>query len=254
MANVNASQIGWNAVSQTGVVAAGGAKAVAAGVEILDHGGNAADAAVATIFALNVTDHGACSIGGEVPLLIFDAKTQQVKALSGQGRAPLSQTAIDWYMKHGIPNGDIKMAPVPAVVDLCITTLQQYGTLSLETVVAPTLAILSAGAEEWHPRLAKTLSRLVDEERRTVGSREEKLQAATDRFYGRHTHRNDIAEELEAFYLEKGGFLRRADLAAHVTTIEDPVSVNYRGYTVYKCGPWTQGPFLCQALRLLEGV
>src|SRR4029077_14440540 len=42
-------------------------------------------------------------------------------------------------------------------------------------------------------------------------------------------------------------------LAAHVTTIEEPVTVEYRGYTVCKCGPWTQGPSLCQALRLLEG-
>jgi gamma-glutamyltranspeptidase/glutathione hydrolase len=127
MQNTNAQSIGWQAVSNTGVVAAGGAQAVAAGIEILDRDGNAADAAAATIFALNVTDHISCSIGGEVPLLIFDAKKQQVKALSGQGRAPLSPEAIDWYMANGIPGeGDIKMAPVPSVVDLCITTLQHY--------------------------------------------------------------------------------------------------------------------------------
>ena len=47
--------------------------------------------------------------------------------------------------------------------------------------------------------------------------------------------------------------MRRADLAAHRTLIEEPVAVDYRGYQVYKCGPWTQGPYLCQALRLLEG-
>jgi gamma-glutamyltranspeptidase/glutathione hydrolase len=94
---------------------------------------------------------------------------------------------------------------------------------------------------------------MVEEEQLTAGTRAEKLQAAGDRFYGRNKHRNDIAEELEAFYIEQGGFLRRADLAAHTTRIEEPVVVNYRGYTVYKCGPWTQGPYLCQALRLLEG-
>ena len=47
--------------------------------------------------------------------------------------------------------------------------------------------------------------------------------------------------------------MRRNDLASHVTTVEEPVKVTYRGHTIYKCGPWTQGPFLCQALRLLEG-
>jgi len=246
-------QIGWKAVSKTGVVAAGGAKAVAAGIEILSQGGNAADAAAATILALNVTDHGACSIGGEVPLLIFDAQKQQVKALSGQGRAPLSQAAIDWYMENGIPAGDIKMAPVPSVVDLCITTLKHYGTKTFEEIVAPALALLDSGNEDWHPRLAVTLRRMVEEEDITKGSREEKLQAATDRFYGRNKSRNDIADDLEAYYIERGGFLRREDLANHVTLIEDPVTVNYRGYTVCKCGTWTQGPYLCQALRLLEG-
>jgi gamma-glutamyltranspeptidase/glutathione hydrolase len=253
MQNRRAQSIGWKAASRTGAIAAGPAEAVAAGIEILERGGNAIDAAVATILALNVTDHGNCSIGGEVPVLIFDAKTQAVKALSGQGRAPLAQKAIDWYMANGVPNHDMKMAPVPSVVDLCITALQRYGTMTFAEIVAPTLALLDAGQEAWHPNLAVTLRRLVDEEQLTNGTREARLQAACDRFYGRHAQRNDIAEELEAFYIEQGGFLRRTDLAAHKTLIEDPVAVAYRGYTVYKCGPWTQGPYLCQALRLLEG-
>jgi gamma-glutamyltranspeptidase/glutathione hydrolase len=244
----------WKAEGKLGAVAAGGAPATAAGLAILDRGGNAADAAVATIFALNVTDHGQCSIGGEAPLLIYSARDRQVKALCGQGRAPLSPEAIAWYLKHGIPGGgDIRMAPVPSVVDLCVTTLQRYGTLSLADVLPPTLALLDAGKEEWQPRLAVTLRRLIEEERLTSGSREEKLGAACDRFYGRHPSRNDIAEELEADYIAKGGFLRRADLAAHRTTIEEPAVAEYRGHTVCKCGPWTQGPFLLQALRLLEG-
>ena len=249
----NTQEIGWNAVSKTGVVAAGGAGAVAAGIEILEAGGNAADAAAGTILALNVTDHGACSIGGEVPLLIFDSEKQEVKSLSGQGRAPLSQDAIDWYMENGIPNGDIKMAPVPSVVDLCTTTLKLYGTKTFEEIVGPTLTLLDAGEADWHPELATTLRRMVESEQKTSGSREEKVQAASDRFYGRNGANTDIADALEGFYIDKGGFLRKRDLAAHVTLVEDPVAVAYRGYTVYKCGPWTQGPYLCQALRLLEG-
>ena len=249
----NTREIGWNAVSKTGAVAAGGAEAVAAGIEILEAGGNAADAAAGTILALNVTDHGACSIGGEVPLLIYDAAKQEVKSLSGQGRAPLSQDAIDWYMENGIPNGDIKMAPVPSVVDLCTTTLKLYGTKTFEDIVTPTLALLDAGEADWHPDLAVTLRRMVESEQKTSGSREDKIQAASDRFYGRNGATTDIADALEGFYIDKGGFLRKRDLAAHVTLVEDPVTVDYRGYTVYKCGTWTQGPYLCQALRLLEG-
>lgn len=249
----NTQNMNWKAESKTGVVAAGGAKAVAAGIEILESGGNAADAAAATILALNVTDHGECSIGGEVPLLIYDAKKKEVKSLSGQGRAPLSQKAIDWYMENGIPNGDIKMAPVPSVVDLCTTTLKVYGTKSFEEIVNPTLEILDHGDAEWHSNLAITLRRMVDEEQKTTGTREQKVQAASDRFYGRNGAESDISDELEQFYIEKGGFLRKNDLAAHVTLIEDPVTVEYRGYTVCKCGPWTQGPYLLQALRLLDG-
>ena len=64
----------WNAAGKNGVVAAGSPQAVAAGIEIRAAGGNAADAADATIFALNITDHGYCSIGAEVPLIVWDAK------------------------------------------------------------------------------------------------------------------------------------------------------------------------------------
>lgn len=251
--STNIQEIGWSAVSETGVVAAGDARSVAAGIQILEAGGNAADAAAGTILALNVTDHGECSIGGEVPLLIFDAETQAVKSLSGQGSAPLSETAIAWYMENGIPDRDIKMAPVPSVVDLCTTTLQEYGTLTFADIVSPTLAILDAGEADWHADLAVTLRRLVESEQHASGSREAKIQAASDRFYGRTGAPSDIADTIEQFYREQGGFLRRRDLAAHRTRIETPVTVEYRGYTVCKCGPWTQGPYLCQALRLLEG-
>jgi len=253
MNSTNSLQIGWNATSESGVVAAGAAEAVAAGIQILENDGNAADAAVATILALNVTDHGDCSIGGEVPVLIYDAAKREVKSLSGQGRAPLDPSAIDWYMENGIPDRDIKMAPVPSVVDLCTTMLQRYGTKSFDEIVAPTLSLLDEGDESWHPNLAVALRRLNDAERVAGGSREEGLQAVSDEFYGRGSGGGDVAEDLETFYIEQGGFLRRSDLSAHETLIEDPVSVTYRGYTVYKCGTWTQGPVLCQSLCLLEG-
>jgi gamma-glutamyltranspeptidase/glutathione hydrolase len=251
---MNVEDIGWQAEGKNGAVAAGGAGAVEAGIRILEAGGNAADGAAATIFALQVTDHGACCIGGEVPLLIYDAKQGEVKSLSGMGRAPLSQDAIDWYMANGIPGpGDIRMAPVPSVVDLCITTLKTYGTMSLEQVVQPALEILDRGDREWEPKLAVTLRKLVEEEQLTSGSREEKLQAACDRFYGRNERCSDVAEDLEQDWIDAGGFLRIEDLRNHRTTIEEPVTVDYKGYTVAKCDTWTQGPMLLQALRLAEG-
>ena len=246
---LEAAEITWRASGKGGAVAAGQAEAVAAGLSLLEQGGNAADAAVATLLALSVTDYGFFAIGGEVPLLIYDAKKQEVKVLSGLGRAPLDPQAIAWFYDNQIPSrGDMKSAPTPGAVDLCVTTLRLYGTRSFEQAVAPTLTLLDKGDKKWHQPLAVTLRKLVAAEQQSPGTREQKLTAARDRFY-----KGDVADELVAWYIETGSFLRKRDLAAHVTRLEDPVSVNYRGYTVHKCGPWTQGPYLCQTLRLLEG-
>lgn len=241
--------IGWSDCGAGGAVAAGGAGAVAAGIAMLDAGGNAADGAAATLLAIIVTDYGNCASGGEIPLLIYDASKGQVKVLSGLGGAPLDQAAIDWYLANGIPSsGGMKASPVPGAVSLCVAVVKLYGTMSFEQVVAPSLALLDAGDKDWHPKLAATFRKLVETEQQTSGSREDKLQAARDRFY-----RGDVADDLVAFYKSQGGFLRKEDLAAHETRVEDPVTAEYRGYTVCKCDTWTQGPVLCQTMRILEG-
>jgi gamma-glutamyltranspeptidase/glutathione hydrolase len=161
----------------------------------------------------------------------------------------LDPKAIEWLYANGIPSkGSMKAAPVPGAVDLCVTLLKLYGTKSLEEAISPTLVLLDAGDRDWHPALAVTLRKLVEAERAKKGTREEKLGAARDRFY-----LGDVADDLEAWYISTGAFLRKQDLAAHRTVVEEPVSVNYRGYTVYKCGPWTQGPMLCENLQMLEG-
>jgi len=248
-ATYNGSDMGWSASGKAGAVAAGGSAAVAAGVALLESGGRAADAAAATLLALSITDHGAFAIGGEIPFIIYDADRHEVKVLAGMGRAPLDDQAIDWYLANGIPtDGNIKAAPVPAAVDLCITAVKLYGTKTFEEVAAPTLALLASNKRDWYGRLAVTLRKMIEAEGRHRGSREDKLQAASNRFY-----RQDIAEALEAWYRAGGGFLRKRDLAHHTTPVEDPVTVTYHGCTVCKCNTWTQGPMLCQALRLLEG-
>ena len=247
---ISAQEISWNASGRNGAVAAGHPDSVAAGISILDKGGRAADAAAATILALAVTDYGSFAIGGEVPVIVYDAESHRVKTLSGVGGAPLDPAAIEWFYKNGIPwKGSMKAAPVPGVMDLVVTLLKLHGTISFEQAVAPTLALLDRGREPWHPNLAVTLRKLVEAEQSASGNREQKLSAARDRFYV-----GDVADELEAWYIATGAFLRKADLAAQKTLVEDPVFVTYRGYTVYKCGPWTQGPVLCQNLRLLEGI
>jgi len=245
-----AREIGWRASGSGGAVTAGRSReVVSAALDVLAEGGNAADAAATSLLGLSVTEHGLFASGGEVPLLIYDAKRKEVKVLSGLGRAPLDPRAIEWFYKNGIPSGgSMKSAPVPGMLHLVTTLLIRYGSVSFERAVGPTLKILDRKARDWHPRLAVTLRKLVEAERNAKGSRAEKIAAARDRFY-----KGDIAEELEKWYISVGSFLRKKDLAAHRTPLEDPVTVSYRGYKVHKCGPWTQGPYLCQTLSLLEG-
>lgn len=246
------TEMSWKASGRDGAVAAGDSRAVAAGIEILAEGGNAADAAVAVILALSVTDYGDYCIGGEVPFLIYDARREAVEVLSGQGAAPRLATLEHFREIGGIPErghpGNLQSAAVPAVIDLCVTALERYGTRTFAQAARPVLEILDAGGDSWHPKLAGTLRRLIEAESQTEGGRIEGLRAVSDRFY-----RGDIAEELDAWYREHGGLLRKEDLAAHRTRVEEPVTIDYRGYAVCKAGPWTQGPYLSQTLRLLEG-
>src|ERR1700723_4339436 len=252
------------AVGSQGVVFSGRPAATAAGIKILEQGGNAADAGAATLLALSVTYVGAFCVGGEVPILVYSADQKNVKLLEGQGEAPRDPKAIAWYMEHGIPDGDVKAAAVPSTIDAIVTLLKLYGTKSFEEVVQPTLAILDAGGPSWYidtgggqrietgvnwqADMAVTFHKLGESEKAAKGTRQQKLQAVSDRFY-----RGDIADALEPWYIEKGGFLRKSDLSAHKTPVVDPLETTYHGYTVYKAGPLTQGPYLSQTLRLLEG-
>ena len=258
-----AQEVSYHSQGKKGIVAASEKAPTKAGLEMLEMGGNAADAAVSVILAETVVDYPRFNIGGEVIFMFYDSRSQQVKVLSGLGEAPLSREAIEWYMKNGIPLSSIKAALVPAVVDVCVKALQLYGTLSFAQTVEPTLKLLESGkivssaieyslsavSEDttWYSSLAKTFRKLIEAEQTTYGDRRQKLQAVADRFY-----RGDIADSLDAWYKAKGAFFTKEDLARHVTEVEDPVTINYKGYSVYKANTWTQGPVMLQALRLIE--
>jgi gamma-glutamyltranspeptidase/glutathione hydrolase len=240
--------IGWTARGREGAVAAGGAGAVAAGIEILKAGGNAADAAVATILALSVTDHTQFCFGSEVPILVYEAKRGEVDVVAGMGTAPKLATLEYFEARGGIPRSGLAAAAVPAALAACTTTLARYGTKTFGEVVAPTLRLLDREPAGWRGDLARTLRRLVEAEKAAAGDRVARVRAVADFFY-----RGPIARELDAWMKENGGLIRYEDMAAVETPVEKPVSVDTHGVTVFKCGPWTQGPYLLQTLRLLEG-
>jgi len=242
-------EVGWHGSGHQGAVSAGGAEAVAAGMAILKKGGNAADGAAATLLALTVSDGKSFCFGGEVPIIVYDAKRKVVEVLSGQGAAPRLAT-LDYFKKKGrrtIPGSGIVPATVPATLDAIVTALDRYGTLTFSDIAEPTLRILSRRNEQWHKNFAITIRRLINAEKAAGGDRKRGLRLVADYFY-----RGPIAREIDEWCRKNGGLLRYTDLAIHITCIEEPVKINYRGYTVYKCGAWTQGPYLLQTLRLLE--
>ena len=101
-----------------GVVAGGQPLSVEAGLRILQRGGNAVDAGIATIFAASVIEFSHFSFGGEVPILVYDATRGVVEVIAGQGAAPRLATREHFDTKDGIPGSGIESAAVPATLDV----------------------------------------------------------------------------------------------------------------------------------------
>jgi len=100
-----------------------------------------------------------------------------------------------------------------------------------------------------NPDLGRTFRRLIDAESKGKSQgREHGLATARDTFYN-----GEIAQIIAAHARAHGGFLAAEDFANFRCKIESPVVINYRGYDVYKCGPWSQGPVFLQQLAILEG-
>src|SRR5438552_14649490 len=116
----------WQATGAHGAVTAGGEGAVDAGITLLKSGGNAMDAAAATILALSVTDSTAFCFGGEEPILVYDAKRRVVTVLCGLGTAPRLATQKYFDKPGGIPGRGIEPAAVPGAFDACLTMLDRF--------------------------------------------------------------------------------------------------------------------------------
>lgn len=243
-------RLSWKASGTKGAVVAGGSEAAAAGLEVLQAGGNATDAAVAALLALTVTDAHLACFGGEVPILIRDGRTGAIDVIAGQGAAPALATREHFASRGSgrIPLQGIEPAAVPGLLDACLTALDRRGTWTFERAAAPCLKLLDRGEFAWHADLARTLRIVIDAERTAGTDRARGLRLAADAFY-----RGPIARRIDAWSKASGGLIRYHDLARHVTRVEEPVSLTYRGYQIIKCGPWTQGPALLEALQVLEG-
>ena len=242
----DADELNWHAKGKN-VVVAGRTGSAEAGLEIFKAGGNAADAAVATLLALNVTDSDQFNFGSEMGILVYDAKRGVVEALSGLGAAPALATREHFEKDGAIKDDSMHAMPVPAPLDAYVTLLDRYGTMRFAQVAQPALRLLDRHQENWHAKLAVTIRRLIKAEKKAK-DRNRGLRLVSDYFY-----RGPIAREIDAWSRANGGLIRYSDLARHATRVEEPVTATYRGYTICKCNTWTQGPYLLQTLKLVEG-
>ena len=126
----------------THVVSAGQYLAAAAGYRILEQGGNAVDAGVASGIVINVTLPENTSFGGVAPIMVYMAGMDEPVTISGLGRWPRAATIEHFHEKHNsqIPLG-VDRSVVPAAPDAWLTALELYGTMTFEQVVTPALEI-----------------------------------------------------------------------------------------------------------------
>ena len=267
-----------------GMVASTHWLATAAGMAVLEQGGNAFDAAVAAGFTLQVVEPHLNGPGGDLPALLWPAGSERPLVLCAQGPAPRAATIAHYRDQLGlelVPGTGPLAAVVPGAFGGWLAMLREHGTMELADVlhyaidyaehgypVVSGIAGAIRGAEQlfrddWttsadvylpvpepgglhrNPRLAETY--------RAVLAAGDPLEA---------WYRGFVAEEIVAFQKHEwldssgerhSGLLAEEDLRGWGATWEEPLSVDYHGLEVFKAGPWSQAPVFLQQLRLLEG-
>ena len=282
-----------------GMVASTHWLASAAGMAVLEKGGNAFDAAVAAGFVLQVVEPHLNGPAGEVPVIGYDASDGGVFVLDGQGPAPAAAT-LDAFADLGldlVPGSGLLAACVPAAFGTWMLLLARHGTLTLREVMQyaigyaangypmlptasaaigavagtfrehwPTSAdiylangVPAAGSRFANPLLAAVYDRILREAEAAGGGREAQIEAARRAFYEGFVAEAITgylagAEVMDVTGQRHRGLLAGADLAGWRASAEEPVTLDFRGLTVCKTGPWGQGPVFLQQLALLDGL
>lgn len=274
------------------VAIAGKPPAATAGARMFHQGGNAIDAACAML-AVVCTMHDDVGWGGETQALLFHPDRREVIGINALGVAPAGATP-EFFRGLGLrypPSEGPLAAVTPGNPGGLMVMLAEFGTLSLEQVLAPAIEMAEGypieaelvrrietgrksmvewpysravffphrGAEREHPRPGEIFRQpdLQRTLRALVTAEADARAAGKDRkeaiqaAYDRF-YRGDLAEEFVRGSREQGGLHTREDLARWRVKIEKSVSTTYRGIEVHKLTTWTQGPAMLQALNLLE--
>ena len=269
------------------VIAAGHYLAAHAGFQILEGGGNAIDAGVASGIAMGVLQTDKVSFGGVAPLIVYLAKKKEIHCIDGLGVWPKMITPDFFQRFHGgkIPPNELRSV-VPAAPDSWITALERFGTMSFGEVAAAAIRFASEGfpmyplmaefithnqaSYERYPAskkiflpkgkppvpgelfvqsdLGRTLQYMADVEKANQRKgRRLALRAARDAFY-----KGDIAAAIVKHHKKVGGLMRMEDFAEFNVKFEPTVKAKFNGVEVHACGPWSQGPVLPMALNILK--
>jgi len=259
--------------SRYGIVAASQPLAARAGVQVLERGGNAVDAAIATNAVMGVVEPAMNGMGGDLFAIIYDAKTGKLSGLNSGGWAPTGLTP-GFLKSKGLdrmPSRGIYTVTVPGVVAGWEAMRAKFGTLPMRDLLASAefyadqgFPITEVVAGEWagavkllaaEPNAAKTY--LVDGRAPKAGEifRNPDL-AASLRLVAdngaRGFYEGKTANAILAISREKGGTMTAADLKEFSPAWVDPISTTYRGWTVSELPPNTQGIAALMMLNIME--
>ena len=265
-----------------------------AGAMIFNQGGNAVDAACAMLAATS-TMWDTLGWGGETQALIYDPRQKKVVGINALGVAPTGAT-VEFFEQQGLdfpPEFGPQAGVTPGTPGGLLVMLRDYGTMSLEQVLAPAIEMADGypmeeqaansierakeSIKEWPYSRDIYLPHLGEEReapyggeifrqpdlattlRKMVDAEQKALiggatrEAAIQSAYDRF-YRGDIAEEFVRGSQEMGGLHTMEDLANWEVYIEEPVKTSYKGIDVYKLTTWVQGPVMLQALNILENL
>jgi gamma-glutamyltranspeptidase/glutathione hydrolase len=239
------------------------------GIGVLRRGGTAADACVAMDAVLHVAEPTSTGLGGDAFALHFEAATGRVTALNASGRAPAALT-LDRLRAAG-PGGPAPAHGLWVTAPGCCAgwfdLVARHGSLPVAELLAPAIALAEEGfavgpvtAAVW----ARGVAQLQSDEL-TVGGRAPRpgerfrnpalartlrlvADGGPEAFYG-----GEVARAIVDAVGRAGGVMTCADLAAHASTWDEPISTTYRGARVWQCPPNGQGLAALLALDVLEG-
>ena len=257
-----------------GMVASSQPLATAAGLEILSKGGNAADAAVATAAALNVTEPTSTGIGGDMFALYFDGPTRQVTAINGSGRAPAALT-LELMRNNGLtelPPYHPFTVTVPGACAGWCDLIERHGSLDLPTIFSPAIRLAEVGfpvamitSHFWQKAAGHQLKRALNGREMTIEGRgpnpgevfRNPNLAKTFRIVAERGkaafYNGEIAEAIISTLRQAGGCMLIDDMATHTSTWDEPISTTYGALRLWECPPNGQGIAALIALNLLEG-